>query len=79
MPLGERFGRIFGAHGDDPYEVMWRPAPQEQLRVAMGGVDLVVLDDKSNARLTDETRRWLAERGTVVERQERYVIYRIGR
>lgn len=79
MPLGERFSRLFSAHGDDPYAIMWRPAPQEQVRAAIDRADLVVLDNKSNGRLTDETRRWLAERGALVERQERYVIYRIRR
>lgn len=79
MPFSERLGRLFGAHGDDPYAVMWRPAPQEQLRAAIARADLVVLDQKSNGRLTDDTRRWLAERATLVERQERYVIYRVRR
>lgn len=79
MPLGERFGRLRTAPGDDPYAVMWRPAPQEQLRAAMARSDLAVIDSKSDGRLTDETRRWLAARGTLVERQERYAIYRIRR
>ena len=79
MPLGERFRRLRTPPGDDPYAIMWRPAPQEQLRAAMGRSDLAVIDSKSDGRLTDETRRWLAARGTLVERQERYAIYRIRR
>jgi hypothetical protein len=79
MPLGERFGKLRASRGDDPYAIMWRPAPQEQLRAAMSRSDLVVIDQKSDGRLTDETRRWLAARGVLVERQERYVIYRIPR
>ncbi len=79
MPLSERFGKLLVPQGEDPYAIMWRPAPQEQLRAAMSRSDLVVIDQKSDGRLTDETRRWLAARGMLVERQDRYVIYRIQR
>ena len=79
LPLSERFARLVTPHGDDPYAIMWRPAPQEQLRAAMERADLVVLDNKSDGRLTDETRRWLAERATLEVRQDRYAIYRIRR
>ncbi len=79
MPLRERFGKLLVPQGADPYAIMWRPAPQEQLRAAMSRSDLVVIDQKSDGRLTDETRRWLAARGMLVERQDRYVIYRIQR
>ena len=79
MPLSERFGKLFAPQGEDPYAIMWRPAPQEQLREAMSRADLVVIDQKSDGRLTDDTRRWLAARGLLVERQERYVIYRVRR
>lgn len=79
MPLSERFGKLFVPQGEDPYAIMWRPAPQEQLRAAMSRSDLVVIDQKSDGRLTDDTRRWLAARGMLVERQDRYVIYRIQR
>jgi MFS family permease len=77
LPLGERIGKLFTSQGDDPYAIMWRPAPQEQLRAAMARAELVVIDQKSDGRLTDETRRWLVARGTLVERQDRYVIYRM--
>lgn len=79
LPLGERFQRLFDRSGNDPYTVMWRPAAQEQLRASMGRSDLVVIDNKSDGRLTDETRQWLAAHGTLEERQDRYVIYRILR
>jgi len=79
LSLRERFGKLLSPQGEDPYAIMWRPAPQEQLRAAMSRADLVVLDQKSDGRLTDETRRWLAARGMLVERQDRYVIYRIQR
>lgn len=79
MPLSERFGKLFVPRGEDPYAIMWRPAPQEQLRISMSRSDLVVIDQKSDGRLTDETRRWLASQGKLVERQDRYVIYRIQR
>ncbi len=45
----------------------------------MARSDLVVIDNKSDGRLTDETRAWLAAKATLEERQERYVIYRIRR
>lgn len=63
----------------DPYAVMWRPAAQEQLKASIARSDLVVLDTRSDARLSDDTRRWLATRGALVEKQERYAIYRIAR
>lgn len=63
----------------DPYAVMWRPTVQAVVRAAIERSAVVVIDAKSDGRLTDETRRWLATRGTLVERQERYAIYRIER
>ena len=45
----------------------------------MARSDLVVIDNKSDGRLTDETRAWLAANASLEERQERYVIYRIRR
>jgi hypothetical protein len=39
----------------------------------------VIIDKLSDGRLTEDTRRWLATRGRLAERQERYVIYRIQR
>lgn len=77
---GERLRRIFtDAPGRDPYAVMWRPAAQAQLRASIERSDLAIIDKNADGRLTDETRRWLAERYTLAERQDRYVIYRIRR
>jgi hypothetical protein len=78
--LAERLRRVVGdAPGRDPYAIMWRPAAQEQLRASIERSDLVIIDKTSDGRLADETRRWLAERGRLAERQDRYAIYRIQR
>jgi hypothetical protein len=79
LSLGERFARLRVAPATDPYQIMWRPAVQATLRASMARSDLVVIDNKSDGRLTDETRGWLAANATLEERQERYVIYRIRR
>jgi MFS family permease len=80
MSLWDRLRRTFtSSPGHDPYVVMWRPAAQDQLRASIERSDLVIIDKISDGRLTDETRRWLATRGRLAERQERYVIYRIQR
>lgn len=73
-------GRLFAPPlAADPYAVMWRPEVQRMLVTAIEDSDVAVIDAKSDGRLTDETRRWLASRGVLVERQERYAIYRIRR
>ena len=64
--------------GRDPYAIMWRPVAQEWLRASMAQSDLVVLDKISDGRLTDETRSWLAARGRLEEKQDRYAIYRLS-
>ncbi len=79
LSLGERFARLRVAPATDPYQIMWRPAVQATLRASMARSDLIVIDNKSYGRLTDETRGWLAANASLVERQERYVIYRIRR
>jgi len=79
LSWGERFARLRVAPATDPYQIMWRPAVQATLRASMARSDLVVIDNKSDGRLTDETRGWLAANATLEERQERYVIYRIRR
>ncbi len=79
LSLGQRFARLRVPPATDPYQIMWRPAVQEALRASMARSDLVVIDNKSDGRLTDETRGWLAANATLEERQERYVIYRIRR
>ncbi len=79
LTFSERLGQLFADHGRDPYAVIWREAPQAQLRAAMERSVLVILDAKSDGRLTVETRRWLNEHGRLVEQQERYGIYRIRR
>lgn len=63
----------------DPYQVMWRPDPQNQIESSIGRSDLVVIDAMSDGRLTDATHRWLDTHGRLVEKQERYAIYRIAR
>jgi len=79
-PLAERLRRVVrDSPGRDPYAIMWRPAAQTQLRASIERSDLVIIDKLSDGRLTDETRRWLASKGTLAERQDRYVIYRIRR
>lgn len=78
--LAERLRRVVTeAPGHDPYPVMWRPQAQAQIRASVERSDLVIIDKTSDGRLTDDTRRWLASRGRLVERQERYAIYRIQR
>jgi len=79
LSLGERFARLRVAPATDPYQIIWRPAVQATLRASMARSDLIVIDNKSDGRLTDETRGWLAANASLVERQERYVIYRIRR
>jgi len=79
LSLGERFARLRVAPATDPYQIIWRPAVQATLRASMARSDLIVIDNKSDGRLTDETRGWLAANARLVERQERYVIYRIRR
>jgi hypothetical protein len=80
MSFGDRLRRtITDSPGSDPYAVMWRPAAQNQLRASIERSDLVIIDKVSDGRLTDDTRRWLATRGVLAERQDRYVIYRIQR
>jgi len=79
LSLGQRFARLRVAPATDPYQIMWRPAVQATLRASMARSDLVIIDNKSDGRLTDETRGWLAANATLEERQERYVIYRIRR
>ncbi len=80
MSLAERMRRVLaGSPGRDPYTIMWRPAAQAQLRASIERSDLVIIDKLSDGRLTDETRQWLAAKGTLAERQDRYVIYRIRR
>lgn len=63
----------------DPYQIMWRPRAQEQLRASMARSDLVVIDKGSDGRLADETRAWLATQGKLEEKQDAYAIYRITR
>lgn len=80
MSFWDRVRRtITDAPGRDPYSVMWRPAAQNQLRASIERSDLVIIDKLSDGRLTDATRQWLATRGRLAERQDRYVIYRIQR
>ena len=79
LSLGERFARLRAVPATDPYQIMWRPVVQATLRASMARSDLVVIDNKADGRLTDETRAWLAANATLEERQERYVIYRIRR
>ena len=80
LALSERLRRVVsGSPGRDPYAIMWRPAAQAQLRASIERSDLVIIDKLSDGRLTDETRQWLAQKGTLAERQDRYVIYRIRR
>lgn len=78
--LGERLRRVVSdSPGNDPYAIIWRPAAQAQLRASIDRSDLVIIDETSSGRLSDETRRWLESRGQLAERQDRYVIYRIRR
>lgn len=79
LPLGERFRQLRAVPLDDPYAIMWQPTVQDQLRASMARSDLVVIDDKSAGRLTDETRQWLIAHSKLEERQNRYAIYRILR
>jgi hypothetical protein len=79
LSLGQRVALLRVAPATDLYQIMWRPAVQATLRASMARSDLVVIDNKSDGRLTDETRQWLAANATLEERQERYVIYRIRR
>lgn len=79
LSLSERFARLREGHAAEPYSIMWQPAVQVSLRASMARSDLVVIDNKSDGRLTDETRQWLAANAKLEERQERYVIYRIRR
>ena len=77
---GERLRRVItDPPGRDPYAVMWRPLAQDQLRASIERSDLVIIDKTSDGRLSEETRQWLATRGRLAERQDRYVIYRIQR
>ena len=79
-PLTERLRRVISdTPGRDPYAIMWRPAAQAQLRASIERSDLVIIDKTSDGRLTDDTRTWLAGRGRLAERQDRYAIYRIQR
>ena len=78
-PVLELARRALTPPPPDPYAIMWRPAAQERLRSAIERGDLAVIDARSGGRLTDETQRWLAGRGKLEERQERYAIYRIAR
>jgi hypothetical protein len=80
MSLGERLRRVItDPPGRDPYAIMWRPLAQTKLRASIERSDLVIIDKTSDGRLSDETRQWLATRGRLAERQDRYVIYRIQR
>ena len=79
LSLRQRFARLRVAPATDPYQIMWSPAVQATLRASMARSDLIVIDNKSDGRLTDETRAWLAANASLEERQERYVIYRIRR
>lgn len=75
----ELFQKLRAGHAAEPYSIMWQPAVQESLRASMARSELVVIDNKSDGRLTDETRQWLAAHAKLEERQERYAIYRILR
>ncbi|HEX5504975.1 MAG TPA: hypothetical protein VFW96_20325 [Thermomicrobiales bacterium] len=63
----------------DPYQVMWRQPAQDQIEASIERSDLVVIDAMSDGRLTAATHRWLDAHGRLVEKQERYAIYRIAR
>jgi hypothetical protein len=65
-----------GEHGDDPYAIMQRPAPQADFLDRATGAGLVVVHDRGSARLTEETLRVLQEIVTPEVTEPRYTIYR---
>ena len=66
-----------GEHSDDPYAVMWQPAPQADILDRAQQAALVVIHDHGFPRLTEATLRVLRADGVRVD-QRRYLIVNGG-
>ncbi len=65
---------LHGAHSDDAYAVMRRPAPQADFLARARRAALIVVHDRGKARLTPETYSTTLTLGALRDRQLRYII-----
>ncbi len=72
---GDLIGAVIGGQAsNDPYQIMWRAAPQADFLARAESAALVVVHDRGFVRLQQSTVDALLALGVVRERQSRYLI-----
>lgn len=66
-----------GIHSNDAYAVMHSPAAQQDILNRAVNVPLIVIHQKGEVRMTQDTLAAIRAMSTVAEQQTRYTIYRV--